>query len=127
MNPLQRQEFVSLYRTFLRLAAKWPADPIRPTRNFRTSLHSRLMEDFRKPLNAATESEVEATLQEARSQLAALKNVLGNTYKQENTLSEAMLTPAGNPKYYERLLASLDALSKAEKDPRGFFARLFGR
>ncbi|KAK9752046.1 hypothetical protein K7432_018071 [Basidiobolus ranarum] len=127
MNPQQRQEVVSLYRTFLRLAAKWPADPIRPTRNFRTSLHTRLVEDFRKPLNASTEAEVEATLQETRSQLEALKKVLGNDYKKENKLSESILTPAGNPSYYERLLVSLDALSKADKDPKNLFVRLFGR
>ncbi|KAK9685909.1 hypothetical protein K7432_015328, partial [Basidiobolus ranarum] len=87
----------------------------------------RLVEDFRKPLNASTEAEVEATLQETRSQLEALKKVLGNDYKKENKLSESILTPAGNPSYYERLLVSLDALSKADKDPKNLFVRLFGR
>lgn len=72
----------SLYRSFLRVINKWPADPIRPTRNMKTALRSQVTETFRSPL-AAGQDTLASRIKDAQVQLEALQKITHNEFKQK--------------------------------------------
>ncbi|KAF9113612.1 hypothetical protein BGX27_001202 [Mortierella sp. AM989] len=119
---------VTLYRAFLRVINKWPADPIRPTRNMKTALKSQLTEAFRNPNNNLS---LPARIADAHLQLDALKTITNNHFKQKYPLSSKLLTPASNPNYYSKLVDMLEKETAkknfeaiGKKGPT-FFQRLF--
>jgi hypothetical protein len=73
---------VHLYRAYLRVITKWPADPIRPTRNMKTALRSQVTESFRS-LNNQTDSSVAQRIADAQVQLQALQKITRNEFKQK--------------------------------------------
>lgn len=73
---------VHLYRAYMRVIAKWPADPIRPTRNMKTALRSQVTESFRS-LNNQTDSSVAQRIADAQVQLQALQKITRNEFKQK--------------------------------------------
>ncbi|ORX45465.1 hypothetical protein DM01DRAFT_1339975 [Hesseltinella vesiculosa] len=75
---------------------------------------------FRKPLQDNQQS---FDLADAKRQLDALERLLENEFKQKYPLSDKILSPAGNPKYYSSLLSTLNANKDSKKGP---FARFFG-
>ncbi|KAG0338579.1 hypothetical protein BG000_003729 [Podila horticola] len=97
---------VHLYRAYMRVIAKWPADPIRPTRNMKTALRSQVTESFRS-LNQ-TDSSVAQRIADAQVQLQALQKITRNEFKQKYPLSAKLLTPASNPNYYSKLVDMLE-------------------
>ncbi|KAF8944714.1 hypothetical protein BGZ47_003780 [Haplosporangium gracile] len=100
----------SLYRSFLRVINKWPADPIRPTRNMKTALRSQVTESFRSPLTASTggQDTLASRIKDAQVQLEALQKITHNEFKQKYPLSPKLLTPASNPNYYSKLVDMLE-------------------
>ncbi|KAG0030947.1 hypothetical protein BGZ81_002028 [Podila clonocystis] len=98
---------VHLYRAYLRVIAKWPTDPIRPTRNMKTALRSQVTESFRS-LNNQTDSSVAQRIADAQVQLQALQKITRNEFKQKYPLSPKLLTPASNPNYYSKLVDMLE-------------------
>lgn len=72
-------EIQSLYRSFLKVIQKWPADKVRPTRDLKQVLTTRVEETFRKPLAN------EATLDfaQAERELFALEKLLNNEFKEK--------------------------------------------
>ncbi|KAF9322811.1 hypothetical protein BGZ91_004038 [Linnemannia elongata] len=105
-----QQSVPSLYRSFLRVINKWPADPIRPTRNMKTALRSQVTESFRSPLAAGTGSQdtLASRIKDAQVQLEALQKITHNEFKQKYPLSPKLLTPASNPNYYSKLVDMLE-------------------
>lgn len=72
---------VHLYRAYLRVIAKWPADPIRPTRNMKTALRSQVTDSFRSLNNQ--DSSVAQRIADAQVQLQALQKITRNEFKQK--------------------------------------------
>lgn len=72
-------EIQPLYRSFLKVIQKWPADKVRPTRDLKQVLTTRVEETFRKPLAN------EATLDfaQAERELFALEKLLNNEFKEK--------------------------------------------
>lgn len=72
-------EIQPLYRSFLKVVQKWPADKVRPTRDLKQVLTTRVEETFRKPLAN------EATLDFAKAEreLFALEKLLNNEFKEK--------------------------------------------
>ncbi|KAK3835992.1 MAG: hypothetical protein JOS17DRAFT_735729 [Linnemannia elongata] len=104
------QSVPSLYRSFLRVINKWPADPIRPTRNMKTALRSQVTESFRSPLSvgAGSQDTLASRIKDAQVQLEALQKITNNEFKQKYPLSPKLLTPASNPNYYSKLVDMLE-------------------
>ncbi|KAG0086632.1 hypothetical protein BGZ93_011408 [Podila epicladia] len=98
---------VHLYRAYLRVISKWPADPIRPTRNMKTALRSQVTESFRS-LNNQADTSVAQRIADAQVQLQALQKITRNEFKQKYPLSPKLLTPASNPNYYSKLVDMLE-------------------
>jgi hypothetical protein len=72
-------EIQPLYRSFLKVIQKWPVDKVRPTRDLKQVLTTRVEEKFRKPLAN------EATLDfaQAERELVALEKLLNNEFKEK--------------------------------------------
>ncbi|KAF9335658.1 hypothetical protein BG006_011004 [Podila minutissima] len=121
---------VHLYRAYLRVIAKWPADPIRPTRNMKTALRSQVTESFRS-LNNQADSSVAQRIADAQVQLQALQKITRNEFKQKYPLSPKLLTPASNPNYYSKLVDMLEKETAKKnfeaigKKGPSFFQKLF--
>ncbi|CAM0134945.1 hypothetical protein VKS41_000481 [Umbelopsis sp. WA50703] len=111
-----RNEIQSLYRSYLRLISEWPVDRVRPNRDMKKVLTARVQEMFRQTDNAQID------IQEARQQLNALERLLSNEFKEKYPLSDKIVSPASNPNYYSRLVASLEAQKTNKGGP---FSRLF--
>jgi cytochrome b pre-mRNA-processing protein 6 len=111
-----------LYRQFLRLADRWPNDPLRPKANFRVTLRQTIKDRFREPIDSNT---LQTRLQQAKEQLKALELILNNTYKEAYPLSKRILRPASNPTYYEKLLSELDRVQKYQGTKLAFLRRFF--
>lgn len=89
MSQPARQEIHALYRNYLRLVHDWPADKVRPNRDMKQILTTRVEETFRKPLQNETEA---FDLVEAKKQLDALERLLDNEFKQKvNVYNVALL------------------------------------
>ncbi|KAG0008795.1 hypothetical protein BGZ80_003046 [Entomortierella chlamydospora] len=122
---------VSLYRSYLRVINKWPADPIRPTRNMKTALRSQVTESFRSPITGANNDTLSAKIADAKIQLEALQKITHNEFKQKYPLSSKLLTPASNPNYYSKLVDMLEKETAKKnfeavgKKGPSFFQRLF--
>ena len=66
-------EIQPLYRSFLKVIQKWPVDKVRPTRDLKQVLTTRVEETFRN------ESTVDFV--QAEKELAALNMLLDNQFK----------------------------------------------
>lgn len=119
MSKPSRQEIHSLYRSYLRIVREWPEDKVRPNRGMKQILEKRVEETFR-----TTNPTKELDLEVARKELAALESLLDNTFKEKYPISDNILTPAGNPNYYSKLVSSLEA---SKDGSRSALARLFGK
>ncbi|KAG0358192.1 hypothetical protein BG005_002610 [Podila minutissima] len=121
---------IHLYRAYLRVIAKWPADPIRPTRNMKTALRSQVTESFRS-LNNQADASVAQRIADAQVQLQALQKITRNEFKQKYPLSPKLLTPASNPNYYSKLVDMLEKETAKKnfeaigKKGPSFFQKLF--
>ncbi|KAI8390919.1 uncharacterized protein BYT42DRAFT_542563 [Radiomyces spectabilis] len=118
MSQIPRQEIHALYRSYLRLVRDWPADKVRPNRDMKQMLAKRVEETFRQPLQSETEV---FNIDKAKKQLDALERLLDNEFKLKYPLSDKILSPASNPKYYSSLISSLS------KDGKSSLARLFNK
>ncbi|CAO3629592.1 unnamed protein product [Cunninghamella blakesleeana] len=121
MSQVARKEVQNLYRSYLRLIRDWPADKVRPNRDMKQILTTRVEETFRKPLQNENEP---FDIEEAKKQLDALERLLDNEFKQKYPLSDKILSPAGNPNYYSSLMSSLTA---SKDDKKTGLARFFGK
>lgn len=83
MSGATRQEVQSLYRSYLRLIADWPADLVRPNRDMKKVLTARVQEMFRQTDHAQVD------VAEARRQLDALERLLANEFKEKVYFSSA--------------------------------------
>ncbi|KAF9931959.1 hypothetical protein BGZ75_003686 [Mortierella antarctica] len=126
------QSVPSLYRAYLRVINRWPADPIRPTRNMKTALRSQVTETFRSPLaSGANHDTLAARIKDAQVQLEALQKITNNEFKQKYPLSPKLLTPASNPNYYSKLVDMLEKETAKKnfeaigKKGPSFFQKLF--
>ncbi|CAO3641132.1 unnamed protein product [Mucor fragilis] len=118
MSAPTRQEIHSLYRSYLRIVREWPSDKIRPNRGMKQILAQRVEETFRAP-NTET-----IDIEKARKELDALECLLDNTFKEKYPISDKILTPAGNPNYYSKLVSSLEANKDGQ---RSALSKLFGK
>ncbi|CAO3567588.1 unnamed protein product [Mortierella alpina] len=126
------QSVPSLYRAYLRVINRWPADPIRPTRNMKTALRSQVTETFQSPLaSGANHDTLAARIKDAQVQLEALQKITNNEFKQKYPLSPKLLTPASNPNYYSKLVDMLEKETAKKnfeaigKKGPSFFQKLF--
>lgn len=72
-------EIQPLYRSFLKVVQKWPVDKVRPTRDLKQILTTRVEETFRKPLaNEAT-----LDMAKAERELLSLEKLLNNEFKEQ--------------------------------------------
>ncbi|KAI7901117.1 uncharacterized protein BX663DRAFT_514992 [Cokeromyces recurvatus] len=117
---MSTKEIQTLYRSFLKVMQKWPVDKVRPKRDLKQIMSNRIEETFRKPL--LNKDQLDMT--QAKRELAALERLLNNEFKERFPLSEKILSPASNPKYYSRLIASLNANKDGSKS---FLAKLLGQ
>ncbi|KAI7864423.1 hypothetical protein BDF14DRAFT_1834791 [Spinellus fusiger] len=120
MSQAARTEIQTLYRSYLRLVRDWPADKVRPNRDMKQILATRVEETFKQPLE---NENAPFDIDDAKKQLAALDMLLNNSFMTKYPLSDKILQPAGNPKYYSGLISSLEATKDSKKGP---LARLFG-
>lgn len=72
-------EIQPLYRSFLKVIQKWPADKVRPTRDLKQVLTTRVEETFRKPL--ANEAPLDFV--KAQKELTSLEKLLNNEFKEK--------------------------------------------
>lgn len=72
-------EIQPLYRSFLKVIQKWPADKVRPTRDLKQVLTTRVEETFKKPL--ANEATLDFT--KAKQELEALEKLLHSEFKEK--------------------------------------------
>ncbi|KAI9595071.1 hypothetical protein BDF19DRAFT_465937 [Syncephalis fuscata] len=112
----------SLYRQLLRLAYRWPDDPLRPNANFPVALRQAIRSKFEEQ---ATGEKATWRRRELNEHIRALEQLLNNQYKQENPLSERMLSPAGNPNYYTKLMRELERVQKNPNVRPSLWSRLF--
>ncbi|KAI9476466.1 MAG: hypothetical protein EXX96DRAFT_620910 [Benjaminiella poitrasii] len=117
---MSAHEIQSLYRSFLRVVQKWPVDKVRPKRDLKQILSTRVEETFRKPLV----NQEKLDMAQARRDLVSLEKLLDNEFKEKFPLSEKILSPASNPKYYSGLISSLNANKDGSK---GFLVKLLGQ
>ncbi|KAL9557995.1 hypothetical protein MBANPS3_001142 [Mucor bainieri] len=113
-------EIQPLYRSFLKVIQKWPVDKVRPNRDLKQVLSTRIEETFRKPLL----NEETLDVAQAEKELLALEKLLNNEFKEKYTLSEKILSPASNPKYYSGMVSSLSANKDGSE---GFLAKLLNQ
>jgi len=68
-------EIQPLYRSFLKVIQKWPIDKVRPNRDLKQVLSTRIEETFRnqETLNVA----------QAKKELVALEKLLNNEFKEK--------------------------------------------
>lgn len=78
-----RAEVQALYRAYLRVVNQWPEDKLRPTRDMKHVLQTRVEETFRKPL----QSEGELDMAAAKMQLDALTRLVNNEFKNQVRIS----------------------------------------
>ncbi|KAI8336294.1 hypothetical protein BC941DRAFT_428839 [Chlamydoabsidia padenii] len=123
MSQPARQEIQALYRNYQRLVQEWPADKIRPNKDIKPFLATRMEDTFRKPLQDHADDTFD--LDEVKKQYNALERLLASEFKQKYPLSDNILTPAGNPSYYTSLLSSLGTTTKDGK--KTGLARFFGK
>lgn len=72
-------EIQPLYRSFLKVIQKWPVDKVRPTRDLKQVLTTRVEETFKKPLaNEAT-----LNFAQAEKELVALEKLLHSEFKEK--------------------------------------------
>ncbi|KAI9270111.1 NADH ubiquinone oxidoreductase subunit NDUFA12-domain-containing protein [Helicostylum pulchrum] len=117
-KAFQTYKIRSLYRSYLRIVKEWPEDKIRLNRGMKQILSKRVEETFRTGQEKDT-----LDLSKQHRELEALEFLLDNKFKDKYPISDKILTPAGNPNYYSKLIASLEA----SKDGKGPFAKLFGK
>ncbi|CAO3616821.1 unnamed protein product [Mucor hiemalis] len=80
-------EIQPLYRSFLKVIQKWPVDKVRPTRDLKQVLTTRVEETFKKPLaNEAT-----LNFAQAEKELVALEKLLHSEFKEKFPLSDRNL------------------------------------
>ncbi|GAA5810778.1 hypothetical protein MFLAVUS_004204 [Mucor flavus] len=105
MSKATQQEIHSLYRSYLRIVKEWPEDKIRLNRGMKQILSKKVEETFRTGQGKDT-----LDLNKQRKELEALEFLLDNKFKDKYPISDKILTPAGNPNYYSKLVASLEAM-----------------
>jgi hypothetical protein len=66
-------EAQTIYRSFLKVIQKWPVDKVRPNRDLKQILATRVEESFR--------NEQTLNVQDAKKQLIALEKLLNNDFK----------------------------------------------
>ncbi|CAO3702173.1 hypothetical protein G6F56_008820 [Rhizopus delemar] len=108
------KEIQPLYRSFLKVVEKWPVDKVRPNRDLKQIITTRVEESFR--------NENTVDIAQAEKQLFALEKMLNNEFKNKYPLSEKILVPASNPNYYSKLVSALGVNKEGNK---GFLSRLF--
>ncbi|KAI9280738.1 hypothetical protein BY458DRAFT_500222 [Sporodiniella umbellata] len=108
------KEIQPLYRSFLKVVERWPVDKVRPNRDLKQIITTRVEESFR--------NQNSVDISQAQKQLLALEKMVDNEFKNKYPLSEKILNPASNPNYYSKLVSALGAQKDTNK---GFFARLF--
>lgn len=69
------KEIQPLYRSFLKVVEKWPVDKVRPNRDLKQIITTRVEENFRN------ESTLDIT--RAQKELFALEKLLNNDFKQK--------------------------------------------
>ncbi|KAG2205988.1 hypothetical protein INT47_005306 [Mucor saturninus] len=135
MSKPSQQEIHSLYRSYLRIVQEWPQDKLRPNRGMKQILAKKVKETFRQP-------HADINVDKARGEIKALEALLDNTFKnkvnplfalltnlskqEQYPISDKILTPAGNPNYYSKLVTSLEATLETGKE-KGILAKLFGK
>lgn len=72
-------EIQPLYRSFLKVIQKWPVDKVRPTRDLKQVLTTRVEETFRKPLA----NQAQLDFAQAQKELFALEKLLNNEFKEK--------------------------------------------
>ena len=75
----------ALFRSFLRVAHAWNAEPSRPGRNLKEAILQRTRVHFRQQQTASA-SDVPTLLQHGRLELTALQQLLSNQYRDEASL-----------------------------------------
>jgi hypothetical protein len=86
----------SLYRRFLRIYYKWPAEPTRPGRNLRDHLHQRIRATFRSA--APNQSNPIIILRDAEYRLKHLTDLVDNVHAKQYGMPETF-APIYRPAY----------------------------
>jgi hypothetical protein len=79
-------EIQPLYRSFLKVVQKWPVDKVRPTRDLKQILSTRVEETFKKPLS----NEEPLDFAKAQKELVALEKLLYNEFKEKVWLDQQL-------------------------------------
>ncbi|KAI9291623.1 hypothetical protein K502DRAFT_326190 [Neoconidiobolus thromboides FSU 785] len=129
MSITPRSRVLKVYRELLSLTQEIPKDHLRPKRQFRDELKEHIVSKFKLNKEVPVGSEEwNILIKDAEEQLTAFENLADNKYHDEFPLSNKMLNPASNPKYYENLVLDL-AKTDPNKKPtvkdylKGFFRR----
>ncbi|PWN50488.1 acetylornithine and succinylornithine aminotransferase [Violaceomyces palustris] len=123
----------SLYEALIDLGESWPKDDLRPDVHFGKEIISAAKRSLlvrpssnEETLKRLTEKELDQT----RQALEALRAIKGSQVLNEFPLPDKISRPASSPKYYERLLNTLDKAAKGKSVSLGWKERLdmfFGR
>ncbi|RUS30125.1 hypothetical protein BC938DRAFT_479822 [Jimgerdemannia flammicorona] len=89
-----RTDIHSLYRAYLRIVSRWPEDKLRPSKDMKHVLETRVEEAFRKPL----QGEGELDIVEARRQLDALSRLVNNEFNNQVSLGQKWRAVGGMAK-----------------------------
>ncbi|OBZ91504.1 Ubiquinol-cytochrome-c reductase complex assembly factor 2 [Choanephora cucurbitarum] len=108
-------EIQPLYRSFLKVVQRWPTDKVRPNRDLKQVLITRIEESFKKQEGLSIEK--------AERELKSLESLLENEFKEKYPLSERILSPASNPTYYSSLVSSI---GNNKDQSKGLLSKLLG-
>lgn len=106
LDPAQAR---SLYRRFLRIYYKWPAEPTRPGRNLRDHTHQRIRKAFRAPL--PSQSNAALVIRDAEYRLKHLRELVDDVSLDKYGVPESF-APIYRPAY--NLLATDVQLKQAD-------------
>ncbi|PVU89731.1 hypothetical protein BB559_000473 [Furculomyces boomerangus] len=99
-----------LQNGYKQIIKKWPIDKLRPTHCMSLSLQAYSDEQFSNLENLAA-PEIESRVKETKNQLLFLQKIFNNEAQKSFTISEKMLSPVSDPKYYSKILTHIEDVS----------------
>ena len=121
-SPSSRVAALGLYRTLLRTAQRWPAEPTRPDRSLAAMLPDAIRSRFRA--SAAAESDAKKLLAYGEAELAALRRMLHSTAKKQNPATVPYSIASEAERKKARLHSDVMLSSEAQNQSQTLVAKI---
>ncbi|KNC54213.1 uncharacterized protein AMSG_12309 [Thecamonas trahens ATCC 50062] len=121
-SPSSRVAALGLYRTLLRTAQRWPAEPTRPDRSLAAMLPDAIRSRFRA--SAAAESDAKKLLAYGEAELVALRRMLHSTAKKQNPATVPYSIASEAERKKARLHSDVMLSSEAQNQSQTLVAKI---